>query len=111
MTESTVQIAQALLDIQAVGFTPEQPITFKSGIRSPVYVDNRRLPFHPAAWRLVIEGFAALIQALDLQFDAIAGIEAAGIPHSAALGYALEHPSLFVRKAPKEHGKGKRIEG
>jgi orotate phosphoribosyltransferase len=103
--------AHALLEIGAVGFTPQHPITFKSGMLSPVYVDNRRLPFHPAAWRVVLEGFAALIAARGITYDAIAGMEAAGIPHSAALGYALQQPSLFVRKQRKEHGKGRMVEG
>ncbi len=103
------QIAARLLEIGAVGFSVAQPITFKSGIRSPVYIDNRRLPFHPAAWAEVIAGLASLAD--PLSFDAIAGIETAGIPHSAALGYHMQRPSLFVRKAAKEHGHARRIEG
>lgn len=105
------EVANALLDIGAVGFSPQQPITFKSGMRSPIYVDNRRVPFHPKAWRIIMNGFRAWIREDALNFDAIAGIEAAGIPHSAALGYATERPSLFVRKQPKGHGKGQQVEG
>ena len=105
------EVACALLDCEAVVFTPRAPITFKSGIRSPVYVDNRRLPFWPAQWRVVIEGFRRAIVEGALAFDVIAGIEAAGIPHSAALAYALEMPSVFVRKQTKEHGTRSRIEG
>lgn len=105
------EVARALLDCQAVVFTPRAPITFKSGIVSPVYVDNRRLPFWPAQWRVVIEGFRRAIVEDALAFDTIAGIEAAGIPHSAALAYTLEMPSVFVRKQAKEHGTRSRIEG
>lgn len=105
------EVARALLDIGAVGFNPQQPITFKSGIKSPVYVDNRRLPFHPAHWRVVIDGFRALIEREKIAFDVVAGIEAAGIPHSAALAYTSDIPSVFVRKQPKEHGTRSRIEG
>ena len=105
------EVACALLDIEAVVFTPRAPITFKSGIVSPVYVDNRRLPYWPAQWRVVIEAFRRLIADNALAFDVIAGIEAAGIPHSAALAYALETPSVFVRKQAKEHGTRSRIEG
>lgn len=111
MDSLSKQIAGLLLDIGAVGFTPNDPITFKSGLVSPVYVDNRRLPFHPKAWHAVIDGFRVLIREHGIAFQAVAGIEAAGIPHSAALGYAMDMPSLFVRKQPKEHGKGQRIEG
>ncbi|MBN1201777.1 MAG: orotate phosphoribosyltransferase [Anaerolineae bacterium] len=105
------QVAQALLDCGAVVFTPHEPITFKSGIRAPVYVDNRRLPFWPDQWRVVIECFQQMIAAHTLAFDVIAGIEAAGIPHSAALAYALGRPSVFVRKQAKPHGTQSRIEG
>jgi orotate phosphoribosyltransferase len=103
--------ADALLDIGAVGFTPHAPVTFKSGIVSPVYVDSRRLPFHPKQWHLVIDGFRMWIREHGMDFDVIAGIEAGGIPHSAALGYAMDKPSLFVRKRAKEHGKRQRVEG
>ncbi len=115
MTESTRswqnRVARALLEIGAVAFTPQQPITFQSGIRSPVYVDNRRLPFWPAQWGIVIEGFQGVIEAQAIVFDVIAGIEAAGIPHSAALAYRLKKPSVFVRKQAKAHGTRRRVEG
>jgi len=105
------RIARALLEIEAVVFTPQNPITFKSGIKSPVYVDNRRLPFWPSQWQTIIEGFAQMIRDQAIHFDIIAGIETAGIPHSAALAYVLKKPSVFVRKQPKEHGTRSRIEG
>jgi orotate phosphoribosyltransferase len=105
------QVARALLEIEAVVFTPHKPITFKSGIKSPVYVDNRRLPFWPAQWQIVIEGLQQLIGARDITFDVIAGIAAGGIPHSAALAYTLKQPSVFVRKEAKEHGTRGQIEG
>lgn len=104
-------VAEALIQIGAVGFSLKQPITFKSGILSPVYVDNRRLPFHPKEWQIVLDGFAALIKEKQLQFDVIAGIETAGIPHSAALGFLLKKPSIFVRKKVKDHGTKSRVEG
>ena len=104
-------VARALLDIGAVGFTPDHPITFKSGILSPVYVDNRRLPYWPDAWAVVIDGFQALIAEQNIGFDVLAGIETGGIPHSAALSYAMRRPSVFVRKQPKDHGTRSRIEG
>lgn len=110
MRETEQAVARALLDIKAVGFALEKPITFKSGILSPVYVDNRSLPFHPQAWDVVITGFKELIEAKGIRFDVLAGVEAAGIPHSAALGYSLQQPSVFVRKQVKDHGTKSRIE-
>lgn len=105
------KIARLLLEIGAVGFKPTEPLTFKSGIISPVYVDNRRFPFYPSAWREVIAGFQELIAREKLEFEVIAGIETAGIPHSAALGYAMNKPSVFVRKKIKDHGTKSRVEG
>ena len=104
-------VARALLEIDAVGFTPQSPIRFKSGILSPVYVDNRRLPFHPRQWHIVIVGFAELIENDSISFDVIAGVAVGGVPHSSALAYHTGRPSLFVRKEAKEHGKGQRVEG
>lgn len=105
------QVAQALIDLRAFGYTPDQPITFKSGILSPVYIDNRILPFHPFQWRTVIMAFAQLIAHEQLAYDALAGIATAGIPHSSALAFHLQQPSLFIRKEAKGHGTQKRVEG
>jgi orotate phosphoribosyltransferase len=111
MDDLAGQVATALIEIGAVRFTPSQPVRFASGLLSPIYVDNRRLPFHPEAWRLVIAGFERLIADHNLNPDVIAGIETAGIPHSAALAYQMGKPSVFVRKQPKDHGAMKRVEG
>jgi orotate phosphoribosyltransferase len=105
------EVAEALLDIKGVGFKPSDPITFKSGLKSPVYCDNRTFPFWPAQWAKVIHGFERLIADDNISFDIIGGIEAAGIPHSAALGFAMAKPSVFIRKEAKEHGTRKRVEG
>ena len=101
-------VAGALLDAGTVTLRPDDPVTFKSGLRSPVYVDNRRLIFQPAAWRTVVAAFAAELPDDDV---VIAGVESAGIPHSSALAFSAGRPSVFVRKAAKEHGLSRRIEG
>lgn len=111
MTTEALEVARALLDIGAVGFSPRAPITFKSGLLSPVYVDNRRLPYWPEHWRTVIRAFERRVRERYATTEVIAGIETAGIPHSAALAYVLEKPSVFVRKQVKEHGTRSRIEG
>ena len=105
------QVAAALIDIKAVGFSVNQPITFKSGIISPMYIDNRRLPAFPKHWRIILNGFMSELKTKNIQFDLIAGIETAGIPHSAGLGVLLKKPSVFVRKAAKDHGTKKMVEG
>lgn len=111
MQDYEQQIARALIEIEAVIFRPLNPVTFKSGIVSPIYVDNRRIPFYPTQWRMVIDAFHHFIQEKNIPFDVIAGIETAGIPHSAALAYAMSKPSVFVRKQTKDHGLKSRIEG
>ena len=108
---SAREIAEALIAIDGVGFKPTAPITFKSGIKSPVYCDNRRFPFWPEQWAKVIHGFEGLIAEREIAVDVVGGVEAAGIPHSAALGFAMRTPSVFIRKELKEHGTKKRVEG
>ncbi|MCY4062715.1 MAG: orotate phosphoribosyltransferase [Chloroflexi bacterium] len=110
-TNSKRSSAKALLDIGAIGFSPDAPITFKSGIRSPVYVDNRRLIYHPATWHVIIEGFQSLIETRQLPFDTIAGVAVGGVPHSSVLAYIMSRPSVFIRKQTKGHGMGNRVEG
>lgn len=105
------KVAEALIKIGAVSFVPDNPITFKSGIVSPVYVDNRIFPFNPVEWQVVIEGFAELMEREGLNPEVVAGVEAAGIPHSSALGFLTKIPSVFVRKQAKDHGTKKLVEG
>lgn len=104
-------VAEALVEIHGVGFRTADPITFKSGLKSPVYCDNRAFPFWPDQWDKVIVGFEKLIAAENIAFDVIGGIEAAGIPHSAALAFSMKKPSVFIRKEAKDHGTKKRVEG
>lgn len=103
-----LDVARAILAADVVSVSP---VTFKSGIQSPVYIDNRKLTFYPEHWRTVIIAFQRVLEAQGTMFDVIAGVEAAGIPHSAALAYSMRRPSVFVRKEAKEHGKQRRVEG
>ncbi len=105
------KIAQSLIKINALKFVPDNPIIFKSGIKSPVYVDCRELPFHPAEWKQIITEFEELIKGKNITFDVIAGVASGGIPHSAALSFTLKRPSVFVREKLKDHGTQSRIEG
>ncbi|MCU0475012.1 MAG: orotate phosphoribosyltransferase [Anaerolineae bacterium] len=111
MSEDKRRVVDALIAAGVVGFAFESPRTFKSGIVSPVYLDNRKLLTHPSAWRTVIEALGGVVNGLGLSAPVIAGVETAGIPHSAALAYALGAPTVFVRKQAKEHGLKQRIEG
>ena len=104
-------VARALLEAGAVTVTAHAPVTFKSGIRSPVYIDSRRLIFHPGPWHVVTEAFVERVSAIAGGVDVVAGVESAGIPHSSALAYSARLPSVFVRKQAKGHGLRRRIEG
>jgi orotate phosphoribosyltransferase len=102
---------QAILAAGVVGFAFDAPRTFKSGLKSPVYLDNRRLLTHPHEWHVVIRAMASMVDGLGIPDSVIAGIETAGIPHSSALAYKMRLPTVFVRKQAKEHGMQRRIEG
>lgn len=105
------RVASALLQANVVGFSFDDPVTFKSGIQSPVYIDNRKLIFAPEQWRIVIVAMQYVLEAQGCDYRIIAGIEAAGIPHSAVLAYTTKQPSIFVRKESKGHGLRRRVEG
>ncbi|HSA59653.1 MAG TPA: orotate phosphoribosyltransferase [bacterium] len=106
---SSNKIAKVLLKLGAVALRPSKPYVWASGIRSPIYCDNRLLLSHPKERDRVMEGFLKLVK--NFKFDAVAGIATAGIPHAAILADRLGVPMLYVRASPKTHGKGNRIEG
>lgn len=106
-----MSIAALLLKHGAVALRPSKPFVWASGIRSPIYCDNRILLSYPKTRDLVIDGFIALIRKHGIRFDAIAGIATAGIPLASILADRLRKPLLYVRSAPKAHGKGNQIEG
>jgi orotate phosphoribosyltransferase len=105
------EVARALIDASALTYQPQTPVTFRSGLRSPMYVDGRRLIFHPGAWRVVVEALRSTLEQGAVEADVLAGVETAGIPHSSALAFAARLPSVFVRKEAKGHGLGRRVEG
>ncbi|MCK6576592.1 MAG: orotate phosphoribosyltransferase [Anaerolineae bacterium] len=106
---SSPQVARALLEIGAVGISPDEPVTFKSGVESPVYVDSRRLIFHPEQWRVVVDDFRGRWERGDFDAEVIAGVETSGIPYSSVFAFSVGVPSVFVRKPSREHRR--RIEG
>jgi orotate phosphoribosyltransferase len=105
------KVAEEIVKIGAFKYVLENPVTFKSGIVAPMYVDNREFPFHPSSWKVVIEGFKEMIKKNNIEFDVIAGVAVAGIPHSSALAFYLGKPSIFIRKEVKDHGTKSLVEG
>ena len=105
--------ARILLETQSVLFRPDDPFTFTSGRRSPVYIDCRRLISFPRARQKLMQLGADLIgrRAGYESIDAIAGGETAGIPFAAWIADLLSLPMLYVRKQPKGFGRNAQIEG
>lgn len=104
-------LAEHLVGSGAVLFFPEAPLRLKSGLITPIYVDNRTHISHPEAWHDIIETMASRIKEKGLEFDVIAGVEGAGVSHAAALAYRLNKPHVFVRQEAKTYGNKSRIEG
>ncbi|EJX00741.1 orotate phosphoribosyltransferase, partial [gut metagenome] len=94
-------LAEHLLNNGAVSFMTAAPLRLRSGLITPIYVDNRVIPAYPEAWRDIIETTATKIAELGLEFDIVAGVEGAGVSHAAALAYRLSKPHVFVRTAAK----------
>ena len=101
-------LAEHLINNGAVSFLTERPMRLKSGLITPIYVDNRRLTAVPEAWRDILETMATKVVELGLEFDIVAGVEGAGVSHAAALAYRLNKPSIFVRQAAKTYGNKSR---
>ncbi len=105
------RIAEFLLSIEAVKLSPSKPFTWTSGIKSPIYCDNRMIYSHPAARDVVVDALASRVQHLHIPADVIAGTATAAIGWAALVADRLKLPFVYVRSKAKEHGAGKRIEG
>lgn len=110
-TATARQIAEKLLDIDAVALRPDEPFTWTSGIKSPIYCDNRMTMSYPEVRQLIYRSFAAQIREKYGEVQVIAGTATAGIPHAAWVAEELGLPMAYVRSKPKGHGKGNQIEG
>ncbi len=104
-------IAKDLLSIQAVFFRPEEPFTWASGIKSPVYTDNRLTLTAPQVRTHVEEGLAELIRRNYPDVEVLMGTSTAGIAHAAIVGHIMNLPMGYVRSGSKDHGRQNQIEG
>ena len=111
MNETEILIAKDLLKIQAVFFRPDEPFTWASGIKSPVYCDNRLTLTAPDVRNDVENGLAALIKENYPDAEVLMGTSTAGIAHAAITAHILGMPMGYVRSGAKDHGRQNRIEG
>ena len=105
------KIAANLLSIGAVSLQPETPFTWASGIKSPIYCDNRLTLGYPEIRKNIATGLVQLIEEKFGTVDVIAGTATAGIPHAAWTSDLMNLPMVYVRSSAKGHGKGNQIEG
>ncbi|HEO8420682.1 orotate phosphoribosyltransferase [Niallia sp. FSL W8-0635] len=105
------EIAEQLLDIKAVFLQPNDPFTWSSGLKSPIYCDNRLTLSYPKVRKNIATGLAGLIKEKFPETEVVAGTATAGIPHAAWVSDILDLPMVYIRSKAKAHGKGKQIEG
>ncbi|MBQ3006675.1 MAG: orotate phosphoribosyltransferase [Clostridia bacterium] len=104
-------IAKDLLSIGAVFLRPEEPFTWASGIKSPIYCDNRLTLTAPAVRTDVEKGLAAIVKEHYPEAEVLMGTSTAGIAHAAITAHMLDMPMGYVRSGAKDHGRGNQIEG
>ena len=111
MKSIETKIAKDLLEIEAVFLSPSEPFTWASGIKSPIYCDNRITMSYPKVRKEIAQGLADKIKEAYPDVEVIAGTATAGIPHAAWVAEILDLPMVYIRSKPKDHGKGNQIEG
>ncbi|MBO5764272.1 MAG: orotate phosphoribosyltransferase [Bacteroidales bacterium] len=104
-------VAKQLLDIKAVKLSPENPFTWASGWKSPIYCDNRKVLSYPAARKVVYNAFVEIIKKNFKDVDVIAGVATGAIAVGMMVADVLDKPFVYVRPKPKDHGTGAQVEG
>lgn len=107
---TAAEVAQQLLQIKAIKLSPQNPFTWASGIKSPIYCDNRKVLSYPVARRIIKQAMVEQSKQFE-PFDVVVGVATAGIPHGALLADALDLPFVYVRSKAKGHGMKNLIEG
>jgi orotate phosphoribosyltransferase len=111
MSDTAKEIAKLLLEINAIKLNVDNPFTWASGWKSPIYCDNRLSLSYPTVRRFIKEKIVESIQLNFPEVEAIVGVATAGIPQGALVSEALEKPFIYVRSKPKGHGMENMIEG
>lgn len=111
MKEYEKQIAQQLLQINAIKLNPAKPFVWASGWNSPIYCDNRKTLSYPNVRKSVRDSFAQIIRDLYPNVQGIAGVATGAIAHGALVAEEMDLPFIYIRSSAKEHGMGNLIEG
>ncbi|MDR0498895.1 MAG: orotate phosphoribosyltransferase [Holophagales bacterium] len=111
MTSDLFDLPSTLLEVGAVRFSPEAPFTWASGLKSPVYCDNRQLLGFPAVRAAVAAALCDSVKKNNKSATLIAGTSTAGIPWASMVADRLGLPLAYVRPEPKKHGMGRQVEG
>ena len=104
------EVAEKLLQINAVKLSPQNPFTWASGIKSPIYCDNRITLYYPSVRDKIMDAFVEKSNQFGA-FDMVAGVATAGIPHGALIADRLKKPFIYIREKAKSHGRQNQIEG
>lgn len=104
-------IAKILLETKTIELSPLDPFEYASGLKGPIYCDNRRLLSFPKERAQIIDSFVDLIKNENLEYDCICGVATGAIAWGALIAQKLDAPFVYVRAKAKSHGKGKQIEG
>jgi orotate phosphoribosyltransferase len=111
MSHESAKLAKFLLEIKAVKLSPRNPFTWTSGIKSPIYCDNRTVLSYPEVRNFVAESLASMVKEHFPEVDRLAGIATAGIAHGALAADRLNMSYCYVRPEPKKHGLKNQVEG
>jgi len=111
MENSSIKIAEYLLQIKAIKLQPANPFTWASGWKSPIYCDNRKTLSFPEVRSYICDSFVSLVKSEYPGAEMIAGVATGAIPHGALAADRLKLPFIYVRSGAKEHGLGNQIEG
>ena len=106
-----MDIARGLIQMGCVKLSPLNPFNYASGLKGPIYCDNRLILSHVNFRNKIVQGFIQEIEKNSLEFDLIGGIATAGIPYAAFMADRLSRPMIYVRSKAKEHGKKNQVEG
>jgi orotate phosphoribosyltransferase len=111
MSHESAKLAKFLLEIKAVKLSPRNPFTWTSGIKSPIYCDNRTVLSYPEVRNFVAESLASMVKEHFPEVDRLAGIATAGIAHGVLAADRLNMSYCYVRPEPKKHGLKNQVEG